>query len=180
MKDIIFSEWQFVTVFFTMIAVLAMIIGRYPRKTTFISGILAFFFNLAAVSFLIYLNTFPDQSQPDATSTSREEEEVDIEDRLNEVYEDNKYRTANKELVAIVEPINENGNMTSHVYVKNFHQTWAFHGEVRVAIYDENNEIIHEEIFDISLDSGETKQIDSDFGNPHFDWFRYAFYPEEN
>src|SRR5699024_2291197 len=118
-------------------------------------------------------------TQPD-TEITAPREEVNIEQRLNEVFEENKERATNKELVALVEPISEKGNVVTHVYVKNFHDEWAFNGKVRVAIFDDDDEVIKDEVFDISLDPGETEQIDSDFGDPYFNWFRYEFYPDAN
>ncbi|MFD2656724.1 hypothetical protein [Gracilibacillus thailandensis] len=53
-----------------------------------------------------------------------------------------------------------------------------FHGKIRVAIYDDNDNLINDKV--ISLEPGETKQINTDFGDPNFSWFRYEFYPEES
>ncbi|MGP4039781.1 hypothetical protein ACTWP4_07755 [Gracilibacillus sp. D59] len=177
-KDIIFSEWQWVTVFLSVIAFTAMIVGRYPLKTTLKSGIIAVFINFVAVSFFIYFSVSSDQTYPSDMATPPED--IDVEQRLSEVFENNKERVQNKELVALVQPITENDNVTSHVFVKNFHNKWEFRGKVRVAIYDDNGNAINDEVFDITLKPGEQKQIDTDFGDPYFDSFRYEFFPEEN
>ncbi len=179
-NDIIFSKWQWVTVFFSVVALTAMILGRYPVKTTVKSGILALLFNFVFVSFFIYINVSADQTQLNDIEVATPANDAYIEERLSEVFEESKERAQNKELVGLVEPLRENDNVTSYVYAKNFHEEWEFHGKIRVAIYDDNENIINDKVFDISLEPGETKQIDTDFGDPNFSWFRYEFYPEES
>ncbi|MGN8646553.1 hypothetical protein [Gracilibacillus sp. HCP3S3_G5_2] len=178
MNDIILSKWQWVTVFFSVIAFMAMIVGRYPIRTTLKSGIIAFLINFAVVSFMIYVNISTEQSNIVEIATPSDDKY--IEQRLVDVFEENKDRSPNKELVGLVEPLRENDHVTSYVYVKNFHEEWDFYGKVRVAIYDDDGNIMTDEVFDISLDPGEKKQIDNDFGDPSFAWFRYEFYPEGN
>lgn len=171
MQDIIFSRWQWITVLFTFVAIFAMVVGRYPLKTTINASTSAFFINFLFVSFFLYFDvTAEPQIQP--------RQEVDIEARLLEVFEENKERATNKELVALVEPNISDEVPVSEVYVKNFHEEWDFNGKVRVATFDEDDKVIKDQVFQITLEPGEMKKIHSDFGEPIFRWFRYEFYPE--
>lgn len=172
-KQIIFSQWQLVTVIFTLVAIFAMVIGRYPLKTTIRASISAFIINFLFVSFFLYFDvTAEPQVQP--------MNEIDIDERLLEVFEENKERATNKELVALVQPIQKDGTSKAEVYVKNFHDEWDFYGKVRIATFDEDEKMIKDQVFQVSLEPGEMKKIHSDFGNAIFRWFRYEFYPEDN
>ena len=192
-KEIIFSEWQWITVIFTFVAIFAMILGRYPLKITINASMSAFLFNLIFVSFFLYFDvTTKPQGQPvqpvqqvqqeqqsqEVQTVQQANQKVNIDERLLEVFEDNKERVSNKELVALVEPTLKDGNPISEVYVKNFHEEWDFNGKVRIATFDEDEKVIKDEVFQIALAPGEMKKIHSDFGNPNFQWFRYEFYPE--
>lgn len=173
LKQIIFSEWQLVTVVFTLVAFFAMVIGRYPFKTTMRASISAFIINFLFVSFFLYFDVT-------AEPHFQQIDEVNIDERLLEIFEENKERATNKELVALVQPIQKDGKAVTEVYVKNFHEEWDFHGKVRVATFDENDNVMKEQVFQVSLKPGEMKKIHSDFGDPIYSWFRYEFYPEGN
>ncbi len=103
----------------------------------------------------------------------------DIEKQLELVYESNKDQATTKELVVYVQPFHNGDKLATYVYAKNFHTEWEFNGQVRVATYNDSDEVVHDELLEVQLELGETKLVHREFGDSAFKWFRYEFYPGE-
>ncbi|PAV30576.1 hypothetical protein CIL05_05600 [Virgibacillus profundi] len=163
--EMFLSKWHLIVIFFTVIAFVSLLIGKYPKKVVVKSTFLAFivFYIMATIPIA-------------AITYDSEKREEYITAGLNDVYEHNK-GLDNDHLVVFVGGFeDDDGDLTVKVFIKNFHQEKSFDGIVRVAILDENREVITEETYtDVSLKAGEQKEIDPYLTDDSFEQFQYIF-----
>lgn len=165
--EMFISKWHLIVLFFTAVAFFAMVVGKYPRKTIWLSTISAFFIIYVVVTIPIAFGVYNSEKRTEY-----------VEDSLMQIYEQHK-GNPNEELVVFVGGFyDEDDDFTAKVYAKNFHERAEFHGKVRVAIFDEEGQVMEDEIYEVSLDPGETKEVDPYLGNDEFERFRFEFAPE--
>ena len=166
--EMFLSKWHFIVIFFTVIAFVSLLIGKYPRKVVIKSTFSAFivFYIIATIPIAaIYYDS--------------EKRDEYITAGLQDVYEHNR-GLVNDHLVVFVGGFEDSdGDLTVKVFVKNFDQEKTFDGIVHVAILDENKEVIEEETYsDVTLKAGEQKEIDAYLSGDSFEEFQYLFEKE--
>ncbi|WP_430784508.1 hypothetical protein VBD025_08640 [Virgibacillus flavescens] len=167
--EMFISKWHLITLFFTAVALFAMIIGKYPRKTVIKSTILTFL--IIYVVFTVFIGFEMQET---------EERNNYVDEGLTSSHEQNMGKI-NEELVVFVGGFyDDEDDFTSKVYAKNFHESAEFTGKVRVAIYNEEGNKLEDEVYDVTLQPGEKIEVDPYLGNEEFGRYRYQFNPSSN
>lgn len=165
--EMFISKWHLIVLFFTAVAFFAMVVGKYPKKTVAISTVSAFFIIYVIVTIPIAATVYNSEKQTEYVDAG-----------LAEIYEQHK-GNPNEELIVFVGGFyDDERDFTAKVYAKNFHDEAPFDGKVRVAIFDEDGDVMEDETYDVTLEPGEKKEIDPFFDREEFAEFRFQFNPQ--
>jgi len=163
------SPWHLIVVFFALIAGVGLMIGKYDRKTVLRST------GLSALVFY-FIVTIPVGLITQDSLYKQETMQTKLDQRFEELKEKSSLSSVQDHIIVYVGAYGGKEDTDILVYAGNYHSSETFTGDIKVTVYDMNEEEVFTETYEqVTLAPGEKKKLDSTYTSQPMNTYQYLY-----